>query len=652
MTELALWILSLVVVGMCLYWIFRFHWFLPLETSWDHAREFTKELSEYARVPYTREILLEIIQKALMGLHRLFPRCAFWVFERELETGWKIFSQVGMPYQSRLTPLVTFQGGSLESLGKEGASMVLEEQNSSDPLLKLLKETGIRSLCLIPWGVEEGLRGVLGVGSFSRKVDPRRAGFFLEILKTYLTPVFFAAHGLWDLRREEEHLKGEISVAMQELSESNQQLIRRSRERRALYEVASAIETQPQNPEASLVATVNIVARAVEADVCAFLLLNEEDQELVTQPGAYGVEQDEISLYRIPLSNADSTSVRVFLSGEPFMTEDAQSDPRVLRRYAELWKIHSLIVVPLTLEGRRLGVLRVASHHAHFFTQDHLDLVVHVVKEAAVIVEGVLLSRRLSQTADELSQLNRLKDEFVSTVSHELKTPLTAIRGFLSVILQGEAGPLTHQQERFLTIAQSASERLYHLISDLLDVSRLDNRVEMEIVPTALESLLRSSVESAGVQAKEKGVNLELEVPEDIPLVSADPKWIRQVVDNLISNGIKFTPGSGAVRVQAVSKGDAVLVCVRDTGVGISAEDKPRIFEKFYRGKGPRNAIFPGSGLGLAICKSIVEKHGGHIWVESELDQGSQFFFTLPAAPQESASVNGGQAQDKNMVSG
>jgi len=234
----------------------------------------------------------------------------------------------------------------------------------------------------------------------------------------------------------------------------------------------------------------------------------------------------------------------------------------------------------------------------------------------------------------KLAQLNKLKDEFLATVSHELKTPLTTIKGFVSVILSGEVGPLNEQQINFLTVTDQSVNRLTHLISDLLDLSRLNGRVEMEFQKTDLAELVRSSVSGMLLKAREKNIALTNETAKTLPHVQADTKWIGQVVDNLVINAIKYAGPGAKVKVTGSDKEEAVVICVEDNGPGIPPEEQKMVFDKFYRGKASASSV-PGTGLGLAISKSVIEKHGGKIWLESKPGKGTRFCFALPVIKQQ-----------------
>ncbi|OGR63248.1 MAG: hypothetical protein A2X31_11125 [Elusimicrobia bacterium GWB2_63_22] len=453
---------------------------------------------------------------------------------------------------------------------------------------------------------------------------------YLRFVASQLTSISKVSDKVFALKKETDHLKEEVNAVVKELDVAGSRLIQRAKERKALYEVVTKVTGPEKDPQGGCAAILNIVAKMVEADVVACLLYDEAKGELVVSPGSFGIPEEERMLYSIPLSNHASASVRTFLSRKPFITPDAQNDPDVLTRYAKLWEIHSLMIVPISLHDRIIGVMRVGSRRKDFFTPDQLEFLSIIADELAIIIEMVTLYGNLSKTAQELAQLNKIKDEFLATVSHELKTPLTTIKGFVSVILSGEVGPLNEQQHNFLSVTDQSVNRLSQLISNLLDLSRLNGKVELEFQRVDLAELIRSSVSTMLLKARESKVNLS-NTAQGLPQVQADTRWMTQVIDNLIINAIKYA-GSGAnITVSGTDKGEAVVICVEDNGPGIPPEEQKMVFEKFYRGRNSANQV-PGTGLGLAISKSVVEKHGGKIWVESKVGKGSRFCFALPIA--------------------
>jgi signal transduction histidine kinase len=341
--------------------------------------------------------------------------------------------------------------------------------------------------------------------------------------------------------------------------------------------------------------------------------------------------------YRLPLTEERSSSVRVFKTRRPFVSGDAQNDPGVIARYASLWRAHSLMVVPLVLDDRVLGVMRVGSRRRAAFSAEALALVTVVAEEAAVLVETAMLNRRLSETTEQLAALNRMKDEFVSTVSHEFKTPLTTITGFLSVMLEGETGPINEQQMKFLQITKAAAKRLAGLVSDLLDLSRLEGGARMELRPLDLADLVSQSVENLQPLATEAAKTLRWSRPERFPRAVGDARWLGLAVDNLVSNAIKFTRPGGRISIDAQDKGEFLMISVADDGIGIPEEDRPKLFERFYRASNRGEVSASGTGLGLAIAREVVSKHGGKIWFESELGKGTTFHFVVPTAREEAS---------------
>ena len=241
-------------------------------------------------------------------------------------------------------------------------------------------------------------------------------------------------------------------------------------------------------------------------------------------------------------------------------------------------------------------------------------------------------TRDLAVANERLTELDSLKSDFVSNVSHELRTPLTAIKGAVDLVLREVAGPLTEKQIHYLTRVRSNTQHLAGLINDLLDLSKIESgRIEVRSSRVPLSSLVHEVVETLRPVAAEKVIALEATIGEPFILVWADRSKINQVLTNLIGNAIKFTPAPGTVTVSASGKSkETVQVSVSDTGPGVPADEKEKIFDKFYQISELGAAKPKGTGLGLAICKALVELHGGRIWVESEPSHGSTFYFTLP----------------------
>ncbi|MBI3298137.1 MAG: GAF domain-containing sensor histidine kinase [Elusimicrobia bacterium] len=491
---------------------------------------------------------------------------------------------------------------------------------------------GLRRTVLRPWGARGRVWGLLGAASGLGEEDFTivHSGA-LDELAAHLDACAERAAQLWELEKARAELAAGLDGAMRRLDETNVQLIRRAKEVRTFQEVTDAITKNPEHAGV-LAAIVSIIASALEADLCAFLLLDEATGELVTQPGAFGLSHDEGALYRLALANDQSSSVRVFKTGEPFITADAQNDPLVIARYARLWGCHSLVVVPLTLEGRRIGVLRVGSFKKSFFTADHVQFVSILAEEAAVLVESAMLSRKLADSNRRLAEMHRIKDDFVSTVSHEFKTPLTSILGFLAVILEGEAGPLEPEQRRFLSIVRGSAQRLSELVSDILDLSKLEEGVEIESKPFDLAAAARKVVDDSRWRADEKGIELAVEAPEALPRALGSERWLSQVLENLLSNALKFSRSGGKVSVILAHKGEGLQATVADAGIGIPEADQPRIFEKFFRASNRDATGASGTGLGLAICRHIVDRHNGRIWFESSSGAGTRFHFVVPTS--------------------
>lgn len=229
-------------------------------------------------------------------------------------------------------------------------------------------------------------------------------------------------------------------------------------------------------------------------------------------------------------------------------------------------------------------------------------------------------------------ELDRLKSNFVSNVTHELRTPLVAVQKAIALLLGGTAGRVSGTQEEFLSLAERNLKRLSILIDDLLDLSKLEaGKMQIRRQRVSIVKVVDECVENLHTWARTKSINIDKEADKDIPEIEIDPDRIAQVLNNLIGNAIKFTPENGNIKIQtSIRNNDEVQVSVEDTGIGIAKEDLGKIFDKFYQA-GERVATdISGTGVGLSIAKEIVELHKGKIWVESEKGYKTKFIFTLP----------------------
>lgn len=287
------------------------------------------------------------------------------------------------------------------------------------------------------------------------------------------------------------------------------------------------------------------------------------------------------------------------------------------------------------------------------------DRIVSVRLSPVVMQDEFLGTVSLFRDITQEVEVDRAKSEFVSIVSHELRTPMTSIKGYADLLTMGAAGSLTEDQMRFLFIIKSNADRLTMLVNDLLDIGRIDtHRVELKIKSVELGQVVQVVVDSLRRKAMTKRQALQVEVPADLPPVAADRDRLIQVLTNLISNAQQYTPTGGHITVKAKSqfrsdgtwsegfpqrtslrkaeetgfRRQLIRVEVSDDGIGIAPADRSKVFERFFRSDHPVVQETTGTGLGLSITKSLIEMHGGTLWVESEPGEGSTFVFTLPAA--------------------
>jgi len=423
-------------------------------------------------------------------------------------------------------------------------------------------------------------------------------------------------------------------------------------ETQALYEIGQEITAQVVlGPTLQLI--VERACSLLQAERCLLALRRGEGQSFAFQASS-GTLTEELA--RLHFRPGEGLSGHVVLTAAPQVVDDYLQDYREspFLATAAMAGIRSAVAVPLRARGTIIGVLMVTSRVPHQFGSDDQQRLSALADQAAIAIENAQLyeavrqhaavlaaevetrTRELQASNARLKELDRLKSEFVSDVSHELRTPLTSIKGYIDYLLEGIVGELSPPQHDFLTRVQGNIDRLVRLITNLLDLARIEaGQVDTHLVTFAMAEVATEVLETLRPLAVDKGVALGLDIPERGGLVRADRDHLAQVLLNLLHNAVKFTPIGGKVRVRIEARPPGeVLTVVQDTGEGIPAEELARIFDQFYQ-VNPASAPTRGSGLGLTIAKKLVELYGGHLWVTSQLGQGSTFGFTLPAVGME-----------------
>ncbi|MEP6888044.1 MAG: ATP-binding protein [Nitrospirales bacterium] len=377
---------------------------------------------------------------------------------------------------------------------------------------------------------------------------------------------------------------------------------------------------------------------------------------------AYGARMSGVSsdveqagrLLEMPIHDDGSIHADLLLRGRGVLIKDVESVadriyPPILAM-ARGEGMTSFIAAPLKSSQRIMGLIAADRGEAPC-RQEDLDLMLTIATQVAVAIDNAQAyqdleeltqtlehrvqdrTRELQAANEKLQELDRLKSAFVSIVSHELRTPMTSIKGYIENMLDGLTGALSDRQSYYLGRVKYNVERLTRMINDLLDLSRIEaGRVELTLAPLAIAELVPEIVESLQPVGQAKSVTIRHWHKGGSVQISGDRDKLHQILTNLIQNAVKFTASGGQIRVETkMIAGGFVQFCVADTGSGIPPHELAKIFERFYRGEAIQ-VEQRGAGLGLPITKSLVELHGGKIWVESVTGQGSRFYFTMPIA--------------------
>jgi signal transduction histidine kinase len=265
-----------------------------------------------------------------------------------------------------------------------------------------------------------------------------------------------------------------------------------------------------------------------------------------------------------------------------------------------------------------------------FFTEEDVNIHRTLASQIAVAVQNASLFAEQVETSEKLREVDRLKSEFLASMSHELRTPLNSIIGFADVLLEGLDGELNERMEEDVRLIRDSGDHLRALIGDILDMSKIESgRMEMRYEEVDVQQMSRDILANAAPLAEAKNLALHLTIADDVDVIEADRTRLRQVLWNIMGNAIKFTE-KGSVTLSLAIEGNNMLVGIHDTGIGIEDAHIPIVFEQFRQIDGNLNRSAGGTGLGMPITKKLVELHGGEIWIESVMGQGSTFWFTIP----------------------
>jgi PAS domain S-box-containing protein len=288
------------------------------------------------------------------------------------------------------------------------------------------------------------------------------------------------------------------------------------------------------------------------------------------------------------------------------------------------------MLLPQVIEHPELANLFEQARISEQIQHDEIDVAADRSYSATVTpIPGVGLVT-VMQDITEIKKLSEIKSEFVATVSHDIRSPLSTVQGLLSIL--GQAGPLNDQQLDFVESAQQEVSRLFELTRDLLDLGRLDSGIGLEMEQCDLKGIIREEIAQWQSQAIERRHTLVADLPAEEVHVQGSPTLLRRMLDNLLSNAFKYTLSSGEIVVQLTQAGREAVLQVEDTGVGIPREAQPYVFDRFYRVQSDATRDVEGTGLGLAIVRSVAERHNGRVWVESEPGEGTTIGIVLPIA--------------------
>ncbi|RMF34239.1 MAG: HAMP domain-containing protein [Chloroflexi bacterium] len=427
-----------------------------------------------------------------------------------------------------------------------------------------------------------------------------------------------------------ESLEQKVAERTRQLQEANAEIRYQAIQLATSAEVGRIV-TSILDLESLLPQVVELIRDAFSAYHVSLFLIDEEGEWALLREGTGALgERLKREGYRLPVDESNLVG-RAISRREPCLA--VGEDRQALADTETFPYTRAELTIPLVVRDRPIGALSVHSLEEDAFAGSEVMVLRTLAGQVAIAIENARAYAVEREAAEQLRELDRFKTRFLANMSHELREPLNTIIGFSRVLLKGIDGPLNEIQRQDVSFIHDAGQHLLGLIDDILDIAAIEaGKMELTIREVNLRGLLQSVLATANALVRGRPIELRHEIAPDLPVVQADPQRLRQVILKLLSNAAQFTD-EGSITLRAWSEDEQVFISVSDTGIGIPEADRDRIFEQFQRLDGKDLPHPRGVGLGLALSKEFVEMHGGQIWVESSVGQGSTFTFSLPIRP-------------------